>query len=88
MQLVDLSKHRDTLTEGARAELVAAIRELLEQAESGEIDGVVWVASGGDFIHQGHYNVETEFYRIIGGMDALKAYLLDYYHVRQFDESD
>lgn len=88
MQLVDLSKHRDTLTDGARAELVEALKGLVKQAEEGEIDGVVWVATGGEYIHHGHYNVELEFYRMIGGMDALKAYLLQVHHVDHFTDSE
>ena len=71
-----------------REQAIEGITELLQQIESGELDGVVWCATGSDSVYQGHAGAGNDFYRLIGAMQGLQQYLLAVFHVDYLRDDD
>lgn len=77
MKLVNLGDRQQATTDAEKKELHSALDGLKEQVDSGELAGLVYVGVGGDFVFYGGVNIDADFYRLLGGMDALKQQLLD-----------
>ena len=85
MQLVDLTNRlpKGGMTAEEKAAALETLDQLRSHIEADEIEGLVWCAVGGDYVHHGYAGVGNDFYRLMGAMESLAHFLTYIYHTAE-----